>query len=331
MRSIMRHMRRAALLLMVASGVVLSIDSVALAVDQTAFFQPRVLPKRWVIFDLQNSSAQGVVPRGKAIELAVVLGGVPAGGDPIIAMFESAAFQSQRVYLSQDSTPLVWRGMAALAPHPASRTSIQPKAVRIRVTFARERNQKLDRILTRVVYVTIGRPDPQTEGQDVPASIVVEKTESGATPDEVQPDVEPVANALIAEEDLMPLPAPNEGKPYWQQVSHLISRSWGRHVRSVRRAPVRETVRVRFKLYPSGRAQLIEVEKGSGAREVDEAGIQAIVQAHPFPPFPAELGTETVDVHVRMRTGLRTGLRDAQVVTGQPQDKSSASAPVQQK
>lgn len=310
---------------LLACGVVLTcIGSVALAADIPASAQPRSSPKRWVTFELQNSSAQGVVQAGKAFELTVVLGGVTAGSDPIVALFESTPFQSQQIYLTQDSTPMVWRGMARLEPHPPSRTSVPPKAVRIKVTLARERNEKLDRIMTRVVYVTLGSPEPQPDGEDGPTSFDAEKGESDIARDEVQPDVEPVANALIAEEDLLPLPTPNEGKSYWQQISHMISRSWGRHVRSVRRASSSETVRVRFKLFPSGRAQLIEVEKGSGSREIDVAGIQAVVQAQPFPALPTELATEAVDVHVRMRTGARTERRDAQAVTGQTQEQPAA-------
>lgn len=304
---------------------------VALAADQPASSQPRLPPKRWVTFELQNSSTQGLVSGGKAVELGVVLGGVPAGNDPVVALFESTPFQTQQIYLTQDSTPMVWRGMATLEPQPTSLTSVQPKAVRIKVTFARERDKKLERIITRIVYVTLGSLDPQPEGQDSPSALAVEKADSEVAPDEIQPDAEPLANALIAEEDLMPLPAPNEGKSYWQLVSHMISRSWGQHVRVVRRSAVRETVRVRFKLFPSGRAQLIEIEKGSGTRQIDEAGIQAVVHAQPFPPLPTGMGTDAVDVHVRMRTGARAKVREAQTVTSPVQDKSPATVSARQK
>ena len=109
----------------------------------------------------------------------------------------------------------------------------------------------------------------------------------------------------VAEEDLVPFASPGEGMAYWQHVSHLISRSWARQVRGIRRTASSETVKVRFKMFPNGRAQLIEIEKGSGAREIDEAGIYAVVNAQPFLPFPSELGDDVVDVHVRMRIGSR--------------------------
>ena len=128
----------------------------------------------------------------------------------------------------------------------------------------------------------------------------------------------------------MPLADPALGKAYWQQVSLLVSRSWARQVRGVRRGPSSETVRVRFKLYPSGRAQLIEIEKGSGVREIDEAGIYAVVNAQPFPPVPEEVGDEPIDVHVRMRTGARAKTRDVQSV-GNPSNGKSEAPPTVKK
>jgi TonB family protein len=126
----------------------------------------------------------------------------------------------------------------------------------------------------------------------------------------------------------MPLADPGRGKAYWHQVSLLVSRSWAKQVRGVRRGPSSETVRVRFKLYPNGRAQLIEIEKGSGAREIDEAGIYAVVNAQPFPPLPEDVGDEAIDVHVRMRTGARAKAREAQAVGNQSNGNPDApSAP----
>ena len=49
--------------------------------------------------------------------------------------------------------------------------------------------------------------------------------------------VAPVSTGSLLEEDLMPLGDPGQGKAYWQQVSLLVSRSWARQVRGVRRSP----------------------------------------------------------------------------------------------
>ena len=161
--------------------------------------------------------------------------------------------------------------------------------------------------MTSIVYVTLGKQEPVSDTSEQPLPSSEELRGGDASQDEVQPDAIPIAGGLVVEEDLSPLPAPGQGRAYWQQISYLMSRSWSRNVRRVRHSPSGETVRIRFRMYPSGRAQLIQVEKGSGSREIDEAGIYAVVHAQPFPPFPDDVGSEPVDVHVRMRTGVRAG------------------------
>ncbi len=298
---------------------------------------PSATPKRWVQFDLIGADTDEVVSVGKGFELAVVLGGVPSGSDPVVAVFDTPWFKRRVVPMTPDSLPMTLRGSVVLEPHPLGATSVPPKAARIHVTFARFRNMKLDRIMTRIVYVTLGQSEAAAQ-RNATATVATAATaeeekdaadaSQNASQDdaqlEVQPDVKPMANALISEEDLLPLPMPAKGNAYWQEVSRLISRSWSHRMRYQRQIPTQETVRVRFRMYPSGHAQLIEIERGSGVREIDEAGIQAIVQAEPFPPFPEELGAEAVDVHVRMRTGLHSVVKNIH----SPQSRRNGSATV---
>jgi TonB family protein len=175
----------------------------------------------------------------------------------------------------------------------------------------------------------MGLFDPAKENGELPSVRPEESQSEDVVLDEVQPAVDPVSIDAVAEEDLVPFASPGEGKAYWQQVSHLISRSWARQTRGIRRAPSSETVKVRFKMFPNGRAQLIEIEKGSGAREIDEAGIYAVVNAQPFLPFPSELGEDAVDVHVRMRVGSRARSREVQSIgsrsTSKPDSLSQSS------
>jgi TonB family protein len=270
--------------------------------------------KRWVQFDLDQEESAADILSGKPITLTVILGGVAQESSPIVAICESVHFQSQTITLEPDTVPLVLKGIVTLEPIPLSRTSVPPKVARIQVTFARSRQDKLERIMRRIVYVTLDPQEPASDSSDPPPLRPDEPRNEDVIVDEVKPEVEPVSTGKMAEEDLMPLPSPGEGTGYWKQISYLISRSWSRHVRGIRHTPSGETVKVRFKLYPNGRAQLVEIEKGSGAREIDEAGIHTVVSAQPFPPFPSELSEDAVDVHVRMRTGLRPKKRDVQSI-----------------
>jgi TonB family protein len=278
---------------------------------------------RWARFELHHQDSDGDLQTGKPLTLLITLGGVPAGGVPIVALCESILFEPQIITLEPDAESSTMKAEVTLDPMPTSRTSVHQKAARIQVTFARSRPEKLERFMKRIVYVTLERQEVGDTTE--PAAVRPEEpSSSDLIVDEPQPDGASITTGPLVEEDLMPLADPARGKAYWQQVSLLVSRSWARQVRGVRRGPSSETVRVRFKLYPSGRAQLIEIEKGSGVREIDEAGIYAVVNAQPFPPIPAEVGDEPIDVHVRMRTGARANARDVQSVGNPSSGKTDA-------
>jgi len=283
---------------------------------------------RWARFELHQEDSDGDLQTGKPLTLLITLGGVPAGPIPIVALCESILFEPQIITLEPDDGSSTLKAEVTLDPIPASRTSVHQKAARIQVTFARSRPDKLERLMKRIVYVTLDRQDPVSDTSEPPAVRPEEPSTSDLIIDEAQPSGAAVPAGALVEEDLMPLADPSQGKAYWQQVSLLVSRSWARQVRGVRRGPSSETVRVRFKLYPSGRAQLIQIERGSGVREIDEAGIYAVVNAQPFPPLPEEVGDEPIDVHVRMRTGARSKTRDVQSVGNTSNGKPEAPATI---
>jgi len=283
-------------------------------------------PKRWAQFELVSTEADGSVQVGKDMVLSLTLGGVAAGTESVMAIIESAGFQSQTVSLSEDGTPAVYQGTAILEPNSTlkSRTTVHPKAVRVRVSFARAKITGLEEFLKRDFYVTLGDRPPEEPEAEVPPGPIAESPDADSAA--VQKATEQVlaVNATIAEEDLLPLPPPGESKAYWKQVSDLISRNWSRQIRSIRRAPSSETVRVHFKMYASGVAQLIQLEKSSGARDVNDAGLQTIIHAHPFPPIPPDVGGDIVDVHVRMRTGAKVASRDVQMTVDKKSSKPAA-------
>ena len=288
-------------------------------------------PKRWMQFELMESEASGVVRADKDLVLSITVGGIAASSDSILAIIESAAFQSQTVSLNQDSDPTTYQGTAILEPNFSSKslTTVHPKATRIRVTLARTKSAGVEAFMKRDVYITLGEParDDGDSEDDEALAVVSEPNEQEGSSSSKPPDTGPVFNVTIAEEDLLPLPEPAQAEAYWKQVSGLISLNWSRQVRQIRRAPSGETVRVRFKLYGSGVAQLIQVERGSGARDINEAGIQSIIHAQPFPPLPADMSGELVDVHVRMRTGVRVSPGDVQTTVERKPPKKPPPAP----
>ena len=281
--------------------------------------------KRWTQFELSQEESMGDLQTGKPVTLTIALGGMTSGGTPVVTICESIMFRAQMVTLEQDAESMVLKGMVTLEPILMSRTSVPPRAARIQVTFALSRQDKLQRFMRRIVYVTMDHSESANESSELPPIRPEESHSEDVILDEVKPAVEPVSTGALAEEDLVPFAPPGEGEAYWQQVSHLISRSWSRQVRGIRHTPSSETVKVRFKMFPNGRAQLIEIEKGCGAREIDEAGIYAVVNAQPFLPFPSELGEDAMDVHVRMRTGSRGRSLDVQSIGSRSSSKPDAS------
>ena len=304
----------------------------AQAASSSASAQSLVAGKRSVTFDFAGLDASGNIQLGKPLKLSLALNGVVQGDAPVVAVCESVHFQRQILTMEPDPSSMTLLATAILEPIASGKFSVVPKVARIHVTFAKARpDKKLERIITRIVYVTLGQPDEESDTNDLPLQNQDDLGEHDADGDDMQPEVMPISTEQLVEENLLPLPEPGLGRAYWQQISALLSRSWSRTARRVRQAPSSETVRVRFRMYPNGRAQLIQIEKGSGAREIDEAGIHAVVHAQPFPPFPENMGSEPIEVHVRMRTGSRPGSRVVRQIADSPASQPKAELPAPKK
>ncbi|MFN3680816.1 MAG: TonB family protein [Nitrospira sp.] len=281
-----------------------------------------------VTFDFGGLDGSEDIRLDKPLELSFMLNGTVKGRVPMVAVLDSLHFERQVVPLEPDPLSKKLRGTAILDPIPPGKLSATPRFARIRVTFARAHSDtRLERVLTRIVYVTLDTCDTANGGA-VPSSASAdtdELSEEDPNGDDPAQVGIPVADGSLAEEDVFLPPPPGQHQVYWDQISSLISRSWSRTVRRIRSAPTHEMVRVRFRMYPNGRAQLIEIEKGSGARDIDEAGIHAVINAQPFPPFPDELGSEPVTVHVLMRMGAKARVRGQSITRSPPRFSTPAS------
>jgi TonB family protein len=295
--------------------------------------QPVSQGDRRVAFDFAGLDASGDIRVGNPLKLSLTLYGTVQGYTPLIAICESIHFEQQIVTMEPDSRSKEMHATAILEPIAPGKLSVSPKVARIQVTFARaQTGKKPERVMKRIVYVTLGTSVPQSNHDDLPPPRLYEPGEEDTSDDDLPPEGTPIADNSLAEENLLPLPppGPGPGPAYWQHISALLSQSWGRAAHQVRHAPSSETVHVRFRMYPNGRAQLIQIEKGSGSREINEAGIYAVVDAQPFPPFPENVGSEPVDVHVRMRTGARLGARDVRPASIPPTQRPN-TAPLMSK
>jgi TonB family protein len=268
--------------------------------------------QQWVTFDFAGSNGSGNLQLGQPLELTITLGGIAPDPRPFVAICESSYFESQIVTLKPDPTSPVMKATTTLAPVAQDQLSPGAKVSRLHVTFARSTETKFERLMTRILYLTVDHPEAvgdahasSTGNQDQPG-------ERDLAADQAEPmlDAIPLGNDQLVEEDLLPPRSAQPTPAYWHQVRDLLNRSWSRTTLSMPHSSPHQAVHVQFRLYPGGRAQMMQIAEGSGASEIDQAGIQAIADAQPFPPFPMGIGTEPIEIHVRLQAGSNAGVRD---------------------
>lgn len=275
--------------------------------------------QQWATFDFAGSHDSGNLRPGQPLELSITLGGMPPDPMPFVAICESAHFESQIVPLEPDSRSSVLKATTTLVPVAENRLSLGSHVSRLHVTFARSTEKKFERVMTRIVYLTMG--DTKLAG-DERASFATNQ-EQPSERDLVVGQSEPTRDAIplgsdqLVEEDLLPFRSAQPTPAYWRQVRDLLNRSWNRATLNMPPSSSPQIMRVQFRLYPGGHVQLLQIADGSGASEIDRAGIQAIADAQPFPPFPLSVGTEPIEIHVQLQTGSKAGVRDFR--TGTPQ------------
>ena len=151
------------------------------------------------------------------------------------------------------------RGTAALEPtcrKVIDQTQSGPCAGRL----PRLQEDVNERVMTRIVYVTLGDQNAASDSKE-PALPTDAwngggRTHAGGSPAGREADGDRTCGGGRS----VTAAGSGSGRAYWQQISTLVRRSWSRTARRVRHLPQRNGS-LRFRLYPSGRAQLIEIGK----------------------------------------------------------------------
>ena len=237
------------------------------------------------------------------LNLTFFLQGWRSKKDTVVAIVEGQPFGRRIIPMVPDAKKHTLRTTVTLEPYFTGFATPNERALPVTVTFARLRGMKLIRFMTRTVYVTFGLPKEVGQLNTEPFQ---EELPNNTPPINVHTQSSPFVEAVeeqdpvIAERELFSNGGAKGEQAYWEKISHLITRSWTGLANAGGRVKGKGMVKVRFRLHANGEAQLIQVEKTSGTRGVDEAGLKAIVDAHPFPPFPSELPHEAVDMHVEL-------------------------------
>ncbi len=266
---------------------------------------------RAVYFELDGPKGPGVLDPGKPVRLAVYYTRAHGGKDRIVAIFEGKPFVRRLVPMTAEPDRTAFRSSVTLEPSTRGFISPREKALRVNVTFARLHAMQLTPFMTRSVYVTMR---PPREIRALSTATLDEAKQR--PPDDRLPDLRRAGGSAtdeepdsIAEQDLIAGSLHSEEQAYWQHISHLISRSWSGPLRSSGRMKPKGMVTVRFRLHANGEAQLVQVERSSGILELDEAGMEAILNAHPFPPIPSPLSHDWVNMHVELSRSAPTVAR----------------------
>jgi TonB family protein len=220
----------------------------------------------------------------------------------LVVVFESLAYPHRLVAFSPDDASADLTASTRFEPNPgAAGANGQP--LRIDVVVARLRGLRVETLVSRPVYLTTG-PAPSVPSEATPASargtaLLDALLEGASATDRNGRPVEPLLlpDNIVVEEsgggstDL-------SGPQYWKQVSESVALRWQQRRAQLRKDQVGRGLRVQFRLYATGFAQLIQVERSSGDPNVDEAGLRTVLSLHPFPPFPPDVREPSVDVHI---------------------------------
>ena len=264
-------------------------------------------------FTFSPEAGNGLLDPGKAFEFSVRLKGVkPGRGEELVAVFETLAFPHRLVALTPDGESGDLTASTRFEPRPMA-TGGDGQPLRMEVVVARLRGMRLETLVSRAVYLTTVPPPSATSGTSGTAATPAPGTallkalleEAPATDREGRP-----VGPLLPSEDIVVEgeegnSAVVSGPVYWKNVGDLVARQWQQHRAQLRKDQAGRSLRVQFRLYPKGFAQLIQVERSSGDPIVDEAGLRAVLSLHPFPPFLPDVGEPFVDVHVDLAGSKR--------------------------
>ncbi len=118
----------------------------------------------------------------------------------------------------------------------------------------------------------------------------------------VDPPLEAIAlvPARIKEHSLVPDTQTKPSPAYWRAVKARILQG----VREQAADPAADRPRmaptVHFRLFSNGAANAIRLDPASGDTAFDEALVQSVAKAQPFPPFPAGVSDAHLDVHLAL-------------------------------
>ncbi len=254
-----------------------------------------------VRFDLHEHKVTGVFPLGHPLTLSVRLTGPYPSKADVVAIVESPGLPMRLIPMGWQSARSERSALITLEPLAEGVASPPPKAWRIDVTFAYLQGMHLHRFQRSTLYLTLGTPTIPISPRSGTLSDHRSFSGSGIPEGILRENTEPIVDGKILEEDLLGAKPLVRGNSYWEKIDDRIRRHWKHRIPRQGKVKATSSPTVHFQLYPNGEAQLVQVERSSKDFWVDLAALEAVVAAHPFPPFPPDLSDPHLDVHVELQ------------------------------
>jgi hypothetical protein len=300
----------------------LSRESMAKASAERTAERPLVRAQPAVQFELaDDSAAQRVAPTTGRVELIVRLVGEPRNEEEqgIVAIFEGPGIVRALVPFEfreqeRDLEAILSLELPDVPPMGSGAESSlrveRPVMIRLMVTFAKVQGMAVHPFGKRNVYLTVSAGGSsadrgRAESRNSP-NASIDTASTLAAPTAGLKPVFKLKEQEVVEKDLVVSPVQTkEMQTYWREINQRITQRWGERTRAVWRGKPVRYPRVQFRLYPNGIAQTIYVERSSGDQQVDEAGLESVVDMQPFEPFPTATGEPYITVHVDFRSEAR--------------------------
>lgn len=253
-------------------------------------------------FDLAPNQDNGLLDPGLPFEFSARVKGIkPRPEEQLVAVFESLAYPHRLVGFVPDEASGELVASTRFESRPIAAGAGQP--LRMEVVVARLRGMRLETVFSGAAYLTTvpapsAPPGPAAAPSHGTALLEALLEEAPATDRGGRP-VEPILLPdEIKVEELGGGSRAVPGPVYWKNVSESVARHWQQRRAQLRKDRAARSLRVQFRLYPQGFAQLVQVERSSGDTIVDEAGLHTVLSLSPFPPFPPDIREPSVDVHL---------------------------------
>ncbi|MCS6317267.1 MAG: energy transducer TonB [Nitrospira sp.] len=256
---------------------------------------PQLTPRDLQI-EIPAESLFGSLPVNRGLTVSIHIPKSPVLQDtPLVAVFEMPSSAPYTVPLEIDHAR--HRYSATVNLGRLSGTMGTPlKATVLQVIIGHQQGLHVEALVHRTVVVTLAIPgyaDHRSSHVDLADHIT-----HGSGPTRNQPTELALLDGAVEEEELVGTGALPRKEGYWKMLQRLIHKCMTEGGAARLSKDAARMSGIGFRLYANGEAQLIEVERSSGNVAFDQAAVLAVVNAHPFPPFPPGTKDTHVDVHV---------------------------------